>query len=131
MIDFETNIFDNVYQVVAPMCAKGKFSNVYVPSPTAYPAASLYELSNVTDPQWQSSTPVENFSMITYQLDCYAKTKPECKALYKVADERMISLGFTRVNGTFLDNFDNTNVFRYTARYEAEIDNDGVIYRIG
>ena len=131
MIDFEANIFDNVYQVVAPMCASGKVSSVYVPSPTAYPAASLYELSNITDPKRQSSTPIENFSLITYQLDCYAKTKPECRELYKVADARLISLGFTRINGTFLDNLDNTNVFRYTARYEAEIDNDGVIYRIG
>ena len=131
MIDFETNVFDSVYRSIASICAKGKVSNIYVPSPTAYPAASLYELSTVTDASRQSSTPVENFSIVVYQLDCYATSKPKCRQLFKTADDRMISLGFTRVSGTYLDNFDNTDVFRYTARYEAEIDRDGNIYRIG
>jgi len=129
MIDFEINIFDNVYRCVSPLCAKGKVSNVYVPSPVAFPAVSLYELSNVTVANRQSSTPVENFSLISYQLDCYAKTKAECRKVYKAADDRMIALGFTRVSGLYLDNYDNTNVFRYSARYEAEIDPDGNIYR--
>ena len=129
MIDYETNVFDSVYQVAAPICAKGKFSNVYTPSPTAYPAGSLFEVSNVTVRKRQSSTPVENYAAVMYQLDCYALSKPECKRLYKAADERMISLGFTRINGDYLDNFDNTDVFRYTARYAAEIDANGVIYR--
>lgn len=130
MIDYEVNIFDAVYRAIAPMCAKGKVSSVYVPSPTAFPAASLFELTNVTAQDKQSSTPIENFSLVTYQLDCYAKTKAECRSLYKAADDRMISLGFTRTSGTYLDNFDNTNVFRYTARYIAEIDREGNIYRV-
>ena len=64
-----------------------------------------------------------------YQLDVYAQTKAEAKAVYKAADDELIATGFTRVGGDFLDNADNINVFRYTARYEAEIDPDGVIYR--
>ena len=130
MIDYEVNIFDQVYQAIAPLCAKGKVTSIFVPSPSAFPAASLYELNNITVRERQSSTPIENFSLVTYQLDCYAKTKAKCKEVYKVADDRMIALGFTRTSGTYLDNFDNTNVFRYTARYAAEIDRNGVIYRI-
>ena len=131
MIDYEVNIFDSVYRAISPLCARGKVSSQYDPSPTAFPAASLFELANITARDKQSSTPVENFSMITYQLDCYAKTKAECRNLYRAADDKMISLGFTRTSGTYLDNFDNTNVFRYTARYVAEIDREGNIYRIG
>jgi len=129
MIDFEVQIFNSVYQTVAPMCAKGKVSNIYIPSPTAFPAASLFELTSVTVRDKQSSTPKENFSQVIYQLDCYAKNKPDCRALFKAADDKMISLGFTRISGTYLDNYDSTDVFRYTATYEAVIDENGVIYR--
>lgn len=121
--------FNSAYQVAAPLCAKGKFTNVYTPSPTAFPAGALYELINTTVRKRQSSTPIENFAQIIYQLDCYAKSKAECKALFNAVDERMISLGFTRMNGGLVDNFSNPSVFRITARYSAEIDRDGVIYR--
>ena len=130
MIDYEVNIFDKVYRKVSPLCAKGKFVSVYNRTPTAYPAGSLVELSNRTVRDRQSSTPVENFARVMYQLDVYAVEKGQAKAVYKVADDEMIALGFTRINGDFLDNADNIDVFRYTARYEAVIDPDGVIYRI-
>ena len=50
--------------------------------------------------------------------------------MYSAVDDEMIAIGFTRVSGDFLDNADNVNVFRYTARYEAEIDREGNIYRV-
>lgn len=129
MIDYEVYVFDKVYRKASPLCAKGKFVNVYVMSPTAYPAGSLVELSNRTVRNRQSSTPVENFARIMYQLDVYAKTKAEAKAVYKAADDEMIALGFTRISGDSLNNVDDIEIFRYTARYEAIIDPNGVIYR--
>ena len=131
MIDYEVNIFNEVAKVATPICAKGKVSSIYVPSPTAFPALSLYELSNTTVRNRQSSTPTENFSRIMYQMDCYAMSKKACRSLYKTADDTMIAMGFTRISGDYLDNFDSTDVFRYTARYEAVIDRDGNIYRDG
>lgn len=130
MIDFEVNVFDKVYRKVSPLCAKGKFVSVYNPTPTAYPSGSLVELINRTDRKRQSSTPIENFAIVAYQLDVYALSKKEAKEVYAVADDAMIALGFTRTSGTFLDNADNVNVFRYVASYEAEIDRDGNIYRV-
>ena len=130
MIDFEVNVFDKVYRKVSPLCAKGKFVSVYTPDPTAYPAGSLVELTNRTVLKRQSSTPIENYAMVMYQLDVYALSKKEARKLLSVADDEMIALGFDKVGGEFIDNSDNTNVFRYTARYEAEIDRNGNIYRI-
>lgn len=130
MIDYEVNIFDRVYRKVASKFAKGKFVSVYVPDPTGFPAGSLYELSNTTVRQRQSSTPIENFARIMYQTDVYALSKHEAKELLIAVDEQMIALGFTRLGGDFVDNISNVNVFRYSARYEAEIDRDGHIYRI-
>ena len=131
MIDYEIHVFDRAYRAAAHLCADGKFVGTQVVSPTAYPAAALVEVSNTTVRERQSSTPVENFSRIMYQLDCYALDKFACKGVFKAVDDAMIAMGFTRTVGTFLDNAGNPDVFRYTARYEAEIDPEGNIYRIG
>lgn len=130
MIDYEVNVFDRVYRKASPLCAKGKFVNVYVPSPTAYPAGSLVELINRTDRKRQSSTPVENYAIVMYQLDVYALTKAKAREVYSIADAEMIAMGFNRMSGDFLNDPGNINVFRYTATYEAEIDTEGNIYRI-
>ena len=129
MIDYEVNVFDTVYRKVSNLFAKGKFTSIYVPSPTAFPAGSLIELTNDTVGKRQSSTPIENFARVMYQLDVYATTKQEAKSLLSAVDDVMISIGFTRTGGEFLDNVTNVNIFRYAARYVAEIDRDGTIYR--
>ena len=130
MIDYEVNVFDKVYRKTSSLFAKGKFVSVYNPTPTAYPAGSLVELINRTDRKRQSSTPIENYAVVMYQLDVYALSKKEARTVYAAVDDEMIGLGFTRTSGDFLDNASNTDVFRYTARYEAEIDREGNIYRI-
>lgn len=129
MIDYEVQIFNAVYPAVAPLCANNKFLSVQPISLTEFPTVALVELDNTTVRPRQSSTPGENFVRVTYQLDVYAQSKAECRKVYAAADEQMILLGFNRFSGTFLNEPENTKVFRYTARYQAEIDRDGVIYR--
>ena len=130
MIDYESTIFNRVHAVAAPLCAdKGFVSTVISEKPTAFPAASLIEIDNRTIRARQTSTPVENFALLTYQLDVFATTKSKCRKVYAAVDDAMIALNFTRVSGMYWDNTSNTKVFRYTARYEAEIDPDGNIYR--
>lgn len=130
MIDYEVKIFNRVHAKVATLCAKGKFvSTIITEEPTGFPAASLIEMDNSTVRSRQSSTPVENYAMITYQLDVYATTKSKCREVYAAADAAMIAMNFSRMSGAYINNAGNTKVFRYVARYEAEIDPDGNIYR--
>lgn len=129
MIDYEVQIFNTVYPAVAPLCADGKFLSVQPISLTSFPTVALVEMDNTTVRSRQSSTNVENYAQVTYQLDVYAQTKAKCKEVYSAADEQMMSLGFNRFSGSFLNSPDNTKVYRYTARYQAEIDRNGVIYR--
>lgn len=129
MIDYETHIFDTVYPYIAPLCAEGAFTSAQVPSPRAYPAVSLFELSNTTIRNRQSSTPGENFVRVAYQLDIYAQSKAECRKVFAAADEILVKLNFNRISATYIDNAENVYVFRYTARYEAEIDTKGNLYR--
>ena len=129
MIDYEVDIFNRVSQVVAPLCAENRFVSKPVDKATAFPTASLYEMDNATVRARQSSTPGENFAVITYQLDIYAMSKADCRRVFSAADDVMIMMGFNRFSGIFIPSLDKTRIYRYTARYEAEIDQDGVIYQ--
>lgn len=130
MIDAEVKIFNRVYASVAPLCANKRFvSTIITEPPTAFPAASLIEINNRTVLARQSSTPVENYALVMYQLDVYATSKSKCREVYAAADDAMIAMNFSRVSGQYMDNAANTKVFRYVARYEAEIDTEGNIFR--
>jgi len=130
MIDYEVKIFNRAYATAAPLCANKKFvSTLITEEPTAFPAASLIEIDNRTILYRQSSTPVENYARVVYQLDVYATTKSKCRSVYAVVDDAMIAMNFTRTSGLYMDNAANTKVFRYVARYEAVIDRNGNIYR--
>ena len=131
MNDYEVKIFNNVYPVAAPLCAENKFLSTQVMDLTALPAAGLWEMDNATYRSLQSSTPVENYSLITYQLEVYAKTKSECRTVFKAIDERMISMNFGRIRGQYITYPDNMKVVRYVARYEAIVDQYGNLYRRG
>ena len=132
MIDHEVKIFSRVYDAAAPLCANKKFvSTVITEKPAGFPAASLIEMDNVTVWDRQSSTPKENFARVTYQLDVFATSKNDCRKVFAAADGAMMAMNFNRISGSYIGNSDNTTVFRYTARYEAEIDPDGNIYRRG
>lgn len=129
MIDYEVKIFNKVHSAASPLCAKNGFVSKQIVKATAFPAGSLIEMDNATVRKRQSSTPRENFALITYQLDVFAKTKRECRAVFAAADDMMLKLNFSRMSGRYIDNPGNPDVFRYTARYEAVIDQYGNIYR--
>lgn len=129
MNDYESTIFNNVHAVASPLCAKNRFLSTPIDSYTTMPASSLFELDSRTVLQWQSSTPTENFSRVTYQLDVVATTKAECRKIFAAIDERMIQLNFSRISANYITYPDNMKVVRYVARYEAVIDSSGNIYR--
>lgn len=130
MIDYEVKIFNNAYEVGAPKCATNRFVSTPIVSYSNLPACSLYEMDNQTVRNLQSSTPVDNFARITWQLDVAATTKAKCREIFCVVDERMISMNFSRISAHYVTYPDNPKVVRYVARYEATVDRDGNLYRI-
>lgn len=129
MIDYETAIFNAVHPSVAPLCAKNAFRGVHTPTPTVFPTATLYELSNTTDRARRSTSLTEDFAILTYQAHVYAQSKAECRKVFSELDNAMTRIGFIRFSGTFTPNTTNSKVFEYVARYQAEIDPSGTIYR--
>ena len=129
MIDYEVKIFNRAHSVVAPLGAKDRFVSTPILDYAKIPAASLYEMDSQTDRNRQSSTPVENFAIITYQADVVAATKAKCRSIFKALDDVMISMNFDRISGQYITYPDNTKIVRYVARYEAVVDTDGNLYR--
>jgi len=130
MIDFEVKIFNDVHSVAAPLCAKNRFVSTPINSYADLPACSLFEMDSFTVRNRQSSTPKENFSRVTYQVTVAAKDKEKCRSIFKVVDERMIQLNFTRISGQYITDPENPDFVQYVARYEADIDQVGNIYRV-
>ena len=129
MIDYEVKIFNNVHEVAAPLCAKNRFLSKPIESYTDLPAAALFEMETRTIREKQTSTPIENFVRVVWQLDVVADTKAKCRSIFSAIDDRMIALNFARISSSYIPYPDETKFVRYTARYEAEIDRDGNIYR--
>lgn len=129
MIDYENKIFNAVRPAVVGLLAPNGFKSVYVRNPSELPVVGFYEMDNSVVKKRQSSTPGENFATVTYEAQIYAKNKAQGRKIFRALDEQMILLGFNRMMGTYVPNQDNISVFRYVARWEAEIDQDGVIYR--
>lgn len=129
MIDYETEIFNAVYPDVAPLCAKNGFKSVHVPVPSAFPAACLFEMRNVTDTRRRTGNAKEDFAIITYEAHAYATDKAKCKEVFNALDSTMVLIGFNRISSDQIPNQSNTTVFEFVGRYQAEIDQNGVIYR--
>lgn len=129
MIDYETKVFTRVYDAASPLCAENMFVSTQVNTFAKLPAGVLYEMDNRTVSKRQSSTPVENYALITYQFEAYAGTKKTVKKLVNAADAEMIAMNFNRISGQYIPNMDNPKVVRYVARYEAVIDAEGNLYR--
>lgn len=129
MIDFETKVFTRVYNKVAQYCADEQFISDTPETLTKLPSGCMYEMDNKTVKQRQSSTPIENFALITYTIEFFAGKKEDVRKLAKLADKEMIAMNFTRLSGGFIPNLDNPKVKRWVGRYEAVVDREGNLYR--
>ena len=129
MIDIEIQVFNAVYEHVAPLCVSGGFTSVFVPNPSKFPCASLFEINNITDRRRRSTAESEDFANITFQGEVYAMTKPACREIAAELDEAMCKLGFVRLQMEFIDNRADPRVFRIVGRWLANVDNNHNIFR--
>jgi hypothetical protein len=106
-------------------------------APSSFPAATLVEIDNATYERTLDSDHTESHAQLGYQLDVYSNLvsgrKSQCKAILKVADEEMFSMGFIRVNANPVE-MAQGSIYRMTARYRAvvaagEASGENVIYR--
>ena len=130
MIDVENDIFNRLYDDVAPICAKNCFRIVSTPAPTAFPAVTLFEMDNKTDTTMNSNTLDDDYAILTYETHVYAQTKQKARAVFAELDRLLQRLNMSRLSGDFSPNNANTKVFEYVARYRVKVDQNGVLYRV-
>ena len=129
MIDIEADVFNRVYESVAPLVPQGCFKSVYVPNPPKFPFATLMEMDNFTDKANRSSSLDEEYAVVTYEANVYATDKFDCREVMNALDTEMLRLGFQRLSMQFIPNLADNTIFRYTSRYQATTDRNKVIYR--
>ena len=127
MINCEVKIFNDVVTKAADGFAR--FISSPLTGPVELPAGCLYEMDSRTVKRTQSSTPGENFSQVTYQLEVYDTTKSGARGHFSNIDNYLIQRNFTRISMQYVPNNSNPDVHRYVGRYEAIVDTDYNIYR--
>lgn len=130
MIDVELEVFNAVYDNVAPLCAKNGFKSIHTPSPTVFPTVTLFEMDNRTDRDRNSTSDFEDYAELTYEAHVYANTKAECRKVFAALDEALAQYNFNRFSGTYVPNLNNAKVHEYVARYQVRVGHDGCLFRV-
>lgn len=131
MIDVEVDVFDYVYPSVAQIVPEGCFQSVYVPSPPAFPFATLMEMDNQSDLAHMSTADHEEYAIVTYEANVYAMDKLQCREVMNALDTAMTQLNFRRLSMQFIPNLADSTLFRLTARYRAVADANKSMHRGG
>lgn len=130
MIDVEQEVFNAVYDDVAPLCAKNGFRGVHTPSPTAFPTVTLFEIDNRIDRDRNSNSSFEDYAVLVYEAHVYATTKAKCRSVFAALDEALAIYNFNRFSGAYTPNLPNSQVHEYVARYQVRVSNDGCLSRV-
>lgn len=131
MIDCENEVFDKVYTALNAKFPKMKITSEPTLSPAQFPCASIYEADNSVYSKTQDSGSNENHVKVMYEVYVFSNKKTgrktECKNIFSVIDEKMLSLGFTRTTKQPLE--PNNNIYQIIGRYEAVISKNKTVFR--
>lgn len=133
MIDIENELFTKVATALRAQFSGIFVTGEYVKAPSAFPCVMFVEMDNTPYRRTQTQADMENHATVMYEVNVYSnKTKgkkTECKAIMKVIDDMMLSLGFDRTFLNPIPNLEDGTIYRMTARYIAIVSKDQVIYR--
>ncbi len=132
MIDIENAVYTKVHDAYME-----KYPSLFITSdpvavPPEFPCVSVYEADNYSHTTSQDSKSNENYANVLYEVYVFSNKKTghktECKELFKVADDVLINLGFTRISRTPVNDV-GSGIFRLIGRYTAVVSPNKTIYR--
>lgn len=133
MIDIENELFTKVATALRAQFSGIFVTGEYVKAPSSFPCVMFVEMDNTPYRRTQTQADMENHATVMYEVNVYSnKTKgkkTECKAIMKVIDDMMLSLGFDRPFLNPIPNLEDATIYRMTARYIAIVSKDKVVYR--
>ena len=132
MIDIENELFTLIATELRATYDGIFVSGEYVSQPSRFPAVSFVEMDNSVYQPGRDSSGIENFANVMYQVDVYSNLnkgkKAQAKEIVNTIDTQMAMHGFTRTFLNPIPNMDDATIYRITARYQAVVGKDKVIY---
>ncbi len=132
MIDIENLVFTPIAQAIREQFSGASVTGEYVREPSRFPHVSLVESDNYVSLIHHDNVP-EKYATVMYEVNVYSNKagtkKTEAREILSLIDRMMSDLNFTRIAMTPVPNFENTTIYRLTARYRAETDGT-TMYRI-
>ena len=133
MIDIENELFTKISTRIRAEYNPVSVYGEYVRAPSVFPSIMISELDNYMLERTQTSGNLENHAVLMYEVNVHsnkqAGKKSECKAIFKLIDEEMQELGFTRISLNPVDNLENATIYRMVGRYRAVVSTDKTIFR--
>lgn len=130
MIDCENEIFTIVKTKVEAVYSGIRFTSEPTYSPVEFPCVAIYEADNSSYDKTEDSSGTENHARVMYEAYVFSNKKQgrktECKNIFKVVDEAMTHLGFSRITK---QPFYTDNVCQMIGRYTAVISKNKEIFR--
>lgn len=132
MIDIESAVFNqvaNAFDAAYPDAARYSEQTT---SPPKFPCLTLEQVDNYTYQKSLDAEHKEHGAWVVFDVNVYSNltsgAKQQCKAIMQLVDQQLQGLNFTRMFCNPGKNADKKYT-RYTARYQAVVSEDYVMYR--
>ena len=132
MIDVESDVFSLIATTLRAAYDDIYITGEYVSQPPKFPAVFIVEQENSVYLPGRDSGGIENFANVTYQIEVYSNLskgkKTQARTIAGMIDTLMAVNGFTRTFMNPVQNMNDPTIYRITARYQAVVSKDKVIY---
>jgi hypothetical protein len=132
MNDIEDDIFDACARLVLAAYPDAVTTSKNLAAPATFPAMSIVA-STTTDSTRIDSSGVEKGSIIALDIRIFSNlrqgAKKQGKAIFKLVDDYLYSMNFTRTVFSQSDLSSDPSVYLVSAHYVAGVDNNNRIYR--
>ena len=139
MIGFENYVYTQIYGALENAYGAGvvKMGGEYVDPPPKFPFVTVEQIDSYVK-RSRRTTNIENMDTVSYEVNVYSNKKnnrkSEAISIMAVVNHAMASIGFTRTMMNPVPNLSNSTIYRLTARYSAdaeeEIIGDDTVYTV-
>lgn len=130
MNDFETDVFNAVYDGIVPRyIADGNFRSESVREYKRLPLATLIRMDSIPDWSRESTSDEEDLTIDTYESHVYAETMDECKEIANAIAGRMQQMNFRRLTMRPVLNGNDPAISQIVMRFEHRINHKGQMFR--
>lgn len=133
MIDIEAIVFTPIAAALREAYDPIYVTMEYVPAAPTLPAVIIRETSNAIYEQASTNATMEYAAEVTLEVDVYSGLRQgkraQAREIMSVVDGMLAGCGWTRFFLNPVQNLNDPNIYRMTARYRAIVTQDNVIHR--